>query len=192
MRINPDERTSALLSRASTMLISLTTVIALGVCTFALVNTARAKAADIEVGRLSRDLKSARASLEKAREVTKAGSRIDGPSGKPAVNAFQAEAEKRANLYGCSFECRVGDPALYISKFLNEPDKTLQQVELTMILRGPLDRVVQTLQSFKTFNIPFEYGDLTLQRGTDADSIESVTANLTTAVLIPTTEGVAH
>jgi hypothetical protein len=76
-----------------------------------------------------------------------------------------------------------------LRRFLNEPDKSLQQVELTMVLRGPLDQVMRTLASFKSFNIPFEFGDLNIQRSTEANALEQVTANLITAVLIPSQEG---
>lgn len=189
MKIAFDERTSALLTRATSLFISVSSITMLVVGGLAFVNTARAKSAEIGIARLNKDLDGARKSLAEARRVTQAGQRIEGPSGRPIVDSFQAAVEEKAREYGCSVECRVGEPALYISRFLNEPDKSLQQVELTMVLRGPLDQVMRTLASFKTFNIPFEFGDLNIQRSTEANALEQVTANLITAVLIPSQEG---
>jgi hypothetical protein len=189
MRLVSNERTAGLLARATSILIAVSSIGFIGIGAFAIINTARAKAAEAELNRLSRDLDDAKKSLAQARQMTKTGSRIEGPAGRPVVDSFQAAAETKAHEYGCTLECRVGDPALFISRFLNEPDSTLQQVEITMILRGPLDQVMRTLASFKTFNIPFEYGDLSLQRSTESKAFEQVTANLTAAVLIPSAAG---
>ncbi len=189
MRLVSNERTAGLLARATSILIAVSSIGFIGIGAFAIINTARAKAAEAELNRLTRDLDDAKKSLAQARQMTKTGSRIEGPAGRPVVDSFQAAAETKAHEYGCALECRVGDPALFISRFLNEPDSTLQQVEITMILRGPLDQVMRTLASFKTFNIPFEYGDLSLQRSTESKAFEQVTANLTAAVLIPSAAG---
>ena len=162
-------------------------LIATGTGGMALYKSGQARTADAKIKSLNAELHDVQGSLKHVDEVLASGPQIVGPSGKPIVVKFQSSIEKvaRANHVNVEFT-QVGDPALFLSRFKNEPDGTLQQIELRMTLSGSLSEVTRTLDQFSSFRIPFEFGETQIERDTSATGYGRVIARVAAYVLVPT------
>jgi hypothetical protein len=117
------------ISRITVMFVALISVLALGTGGRALYSTAQAKASDLHIASLNSELRDVQGSLKHVNEVLATGPQIVGPTGKPIVVKFQSSIEKVAREHQVKVEfTQVGDPALFLSRFKNEPDNTLQQI----------------------------------------------------------------
>lgn len=180
-----DEQSSKRLSRWIALVATATVLILVGVGGFALVQTGRARAAQKNIVRLKTEIAEAGRSLKATMLVADHGDRIEGPIGKSTANRFMAEVDKASRRNACRADfTKVADPATFISKFRNEVDGTLQQIEVGMIIDGELADVFRTLSEFSEFKIPFEFGTMDIQRGA-AEKQGLVHVNLTVMVLIP-------
>jgi hypothetical protein len=54
-----------------------------------------------------------------------------------------------------------------------------------MSLGGSLPEVTRTLDQFASFRIPFEFGEMQIERDTSATGIGKVIAHVTAYVLVP-------
>lgn len=152
----------------------------------AVYGTAQNKAAEMRIMTLNTQLREAQGSMRHVNEVLASGPHIEGPSGKPIVVEFQSAAVKagRANDVKIEFT-QVGDPNLFISRFMNTPDDTLQQIEIQVSLNGSLADVIRTLDQFSNFRIPFELGEMQFARDTSVAGTGKVLARTSVFVLVP-------
>lgn len=167
--------------------IAIIALLATGTGGMALYKSAQARTSEAKIKSLNVELRDVQGSLKHVDEVLATGQQIIGPTGKPIVVKFQSSIEKvaRANQVNVEFT-QVGDPALFLSRFKNEPDATLQQIELRMTLSGSLAEVTRTLDQFSSFRIPFEFGETQIERDTSATGFGRVIAHVAAYVLVPT------
>lgn len=168
------------------VVLSLVLAIAASAAGLAAYRSAQAKSAELRIKGLNTELRDMQGAMKQVNEVLASGSQVRGPIGRPIVVKFQSAVEKAARENGVRVEdTRAGDPAIFLSRFKNEPDGTLQQIEVQMTLAGSIGDVVRTLDQFTSFRIPFEFGESTITRDTSAKGVGKVLVRVSAYVLVP-------
>jgi len=174
------------IGRVTLIVVAVIVLFGAGASIKALLSSAQAKSADLNVQQMNSQLRDIQGSMKHVNEVLASGNQIQGPIGRPIVVKFQAAAEKAARDNKVRLEiASVGDPALFLSRFKNEPDGTLQQIEVQMTLRGTISDVSRTMDSFSTFRIPFEFGEMQVTRDTSTEGAGNVQVRASVFVLVP-------
>lgn len=174
------------IGRITLVLVALALLLGIGATAKALYSSAQSKGADLRVAQMNQQLREIQGSMKHVNEVLASGSQIQGPVGKPVVVKFQSSIERagRENDVRVEFT-QVGDPTLFLSRFKNEPDGTLQQIEVQMNLNGNLADVTRTLDQFSTFRIPFEFGEMQVARDSSTAGVGKVSVRVSVFVLVP-------
>lgn len=174
------------ISKATLVIFGVVLLIAIGTGGKAFFSAAQTKATDTTIVGLNNELREMQGSMKHVNEVLASGTQAMGQSGKPIVVKFQTAVERTARDNKVRVEfTQVGDPALFLSRFKNEPDSTMQQIEVQMTLSGTLAEVTRTLDQFASFRIPFEFGEMTISRDTSVSGAGKVSARATAYVLVP-------
>lgn len=177
----------AQISRVTGVAVAILSLTAIGLGGTAIYSSGQNKAGELRIASLNKELRDAQGSMKHVNEVLASGTQLKGPAGRPIVVEFQSAIVKAGRANNVRIETpQVGDPALFISRYKNAPDETLQQIEIQMSLSGHLADVVRTLDQFSTFRIPFEFGEMQIARDSSVEGAGRVVARISVYVLVPT------
>lgn len=186
MTLSYGEMSPAKLGRITTFALVGLLIAVTGIGGWSLINTAKAKNSEAAILALNNQVRESQASIRQVKQVLATGTSIVGPSGKPIVVEFQSAIEHAARKNEVTVEfTQVGDPNIFISRFKNEQDSTLKQIELQMTLGGNISDVVRTLDQFADLRMPFEFGAMDIGRDTTVLGAGKIIARTTVYVLIP-------